>query len=129
MNAADRLAKIQARADKATPGVWKIWGMQVMSDQKGTSNVDDAVLVSQTFLRNEEASPRTFDAQFIAQAHQDVPALVAALQAVLGLHQPTAGCGEPGACETCCAVCETCRYDYPCPTVRAVEDALGEVQR
>ena len=83
MSAWDRLAQIQDRAEKATPGVWKIWGMQVMADQKGTSVVDDAVLVAQTYLSNDSGEPRTFDAQFIAQAHQDVPALVAALEEVL----------------------------------------------
>ena len=118
MTATDRLAQIQARVDKTTPGVWKIWGMQVMADQKGTSVVDDAVPVAQTYLSNDSGKPRTFDAQFIAQAHQDVPALVAAVRAVDEVtreHRRRAP--KSMSCE--CLACQSWR---------AIEAALGEGQ-
>lgn len=62
-------------------------------------------------------------------ATEDVPALVAALRAVLDLHRP----GEPycptnTAHDLCpCAVteCLDCFDEYPCPTVRAIEEALN----
>ena len=83
MSITDRLDEIEARHAKTTPGVWKIWGMSVMADQVGSGRVNDAVDVALTVMKNEHGSPRTFDAQFISTAHQDVPALVAALRAVL----------------------------------------------
>lgn len=83
MSAEERLAEIAGRADAATPGVWKLWGMSVMADQDGTSNVDTAVDVARTLYRDDAGKPRTWDAEFIAHARQDVPRLVAALRAVL----------------------------------------------
>lgn len=82
-NPLKRLDSLDSMRDKATPGVWKIWGMEVMADQKGTSNVDDAVPVAQTYCRNADGSPRTFDAQFIIEAHREVPVLTSAIRAAL----------------------------------------------
>ena len=50
-------------------------------------------------------------------------ALVAALRAVLDLHAESGG-----ECQECVHPADShWRVDYPCPTVRAVEAALGEV--
>ena len=59
------------------------------------------------------------DAEFIAHARQDVPALVAALRAVLEMHAET-----PYGC----AVCEEQNWalPWPCPTVAAIRQHLGE---
>jgi hypothetical protein len=81
----DRLRQLTEAHAAATPGVWKLWGMSVMADQDGTSNVDTAVTVAHTSYRDEHGKPRTFDASFICDAHRDVPWLVAALTAVLDL--------------------------------------------
>jgi hypothetical protein len=67
------------RAGKATPGKWKLWGMDVYADQDGSSNVDTAKLVASTYFLDGESRPRTFDATFIAAAREDVSALAAAL--------------------------------------------------
>jgi hypothetical protein len=40
------LARMREVLAKCTPGTWKLWGMQVMSDQIGSGEVDDAVLVA-----------------------------------------------------------------------------------
>ncbi|HEY9367020.1 hypothetical protein [Streptomyces sp.] len=58
--AADRLNELVA---KATPGRWKLWGMEVLADIDGTSNVDTALPVART---SHEAGLRTFNATYIA---------------------------------------------------------------
>lgn len=45
-----------------------------------------------------------------------------ALLAVLDLHQPEAD--DPGLCCCCFNAIEE-QYEYPCPTVNAIADALG----
>jgi hypothetical protein len=70
------------RADKATPGPWKLWGMEVMSDPEGLSNIAHATPVAMTFCHNEIGKPRTFDVDFIAAARTDVPALAEAIIAL-----------------------------------------------
>ena len=58
----------------------------------------------------------------------DMRALIAALRAVLDLHAPDPYCGNadhnphqcPCAITACADGCDT----YPCPTVRAIEEAL-----
>jgi hypothetical protein len=58
-------------------------------------------------------------AEFIAHARTDVPALVAALRAVLDMHflpaPPSDEDPDPYAC---------CDLDCPCPTVRAITAVL-----
>lgn len=70
------------RCDKTTPGRWKLWGMDVYADQDGTSNVDTAVRVADTYFRSADGRPRTNDATFIAAAREDVPVLSAAVLAL-----------------------------------------------
>jgi len=74
------LDAIQARADKATPGPWKLWAMSVLADPVGDSNLDTAIPVADTFFRNADGRPRTNDATFIAHARTDVPALLAEVE-------------------------------------------------
>ena len=69
------------------------------------------------------------DAEFIADARTRLPQALNALQAVLDLHKPEEYDGYPhGADGVMCAVCLT-EYgeyeEYPCPTVRAIMDAIG----
>jgi len=81
------LAAIRARADAATPAPWKLWGMSVLADPVGDSNLDTAIHVANTSYRNAQGHPRTNDADFIAHARSDVPALlaeVARLRAIIG---------------------------------------------
>lgn len=76
--AADELDRLYANG---TQGAWKLWGMQVLADQDGTSNVDTAVPVASTFCRNEDGKPRTWDATLIAALHNATPALAEWLRA------------------------------------------------
>lgn len=78
MTAADYLAQIEARAEAATEGPW-----DVASDADTYLKPTDVVgpgEPGERFIICEYAGQ---DAEFIAHARADVPALVAALRAVL----------------------------------------------
>ena len=68
---------------------------------------------------------RTNDAVFIAHARQDIPALVAALEAVLELHKEVQWAESWPTCIHCNDG-EGSPLAYPCPTVAAIQSALGE---
>ncbi|WP_440221201.1 hypothetical protein [Dietzia sp. MNB45] len=145
MNAADRLAAIRARADKALDGPWE---RRVAPDDPATM-ADKSAWVDGTLRDNGEpihlaiAAPPNDElayvvpfltgdgptsranAEFIAHARADVPALVSALLSVLDLHRPNP-LGSLATCERCRDL-RGSQIEYPCPTVRAVEAALGEV--
>jgi hypothetical protein len=74
------LDAIQARADKATTGPWKVWGMIVMSDPKNTSDYEDCDVIAPT--SDPDRGLRTFNAEFIARARTDVPDLIAEVRAL-----------------------------------------------
>lgn len=67
-----KLDESTKRSEAATPGEWKTWGMEVMSDVDGSSNVDHCVPVADTCCIRD-GRPRTFDADFIAAARTDLP--------------------------------------------------------
>lgn len=98
--AIQRIGEIQARADAATPGPWK--------DGQNTIGGVSYHLRAAT----------SEDLTFISAASSDVPKLCAALRAVLELHKPHA------SGRFCDAL--TCSEDWPCSTVRAITEALGE---
>lgn len=92
MNAADSLAEIQGRANAATDGPWAAWLDQDGADHmQGLLMVGNAAAVipeGESWIEGVDVNPiaHTYceeDRQFIAAARSDVPALVAALQAVL----------------------------------------------
>ena len=101
------LDAIRARADAATAGPWKLWGMSVLADPVGDSNLDTAIDVARTSYRNANGHPRTNDADFIAAARTDVPALITEVERLraavqrLTQHEPFiifgggCGCGKP----------------------------------
>ena len=109
----ETLARIRAQADAATPGPWDVFMDRI--DHPGKS-----VFAVAYDVGCDE------DAEFIAAARTTVPALVAALEAVLKVHRPM-HC-EPECC-TEPVYCEGCKQpddapDWPCPTVKAITDAL-----
>ena len=79
------LDAIRARADAATPGPWKTWGMGVLADPVGDSNLDTAIPVANTAFRDAEGRPRTNDADFIAGARLDIPNLLAEVERLRSL--------------------------------------------
>ena len=140
MTAADRLDEIEARANAAREVPWE-W--HVTEDRRWTYVTGANGTVIEHMADDD-------DADFIVHARTDVPALVAALRAVLDLHRearndvdhtpPCPHChGEPGIHEcgcwadekwpTVCAVCmegtKGASVAWPCPTVRVIEEALS----
>jgi hypothetical protein len=80
-----------------------------------------------TNLNEYEPSPFTIDtARDLLML--DVPTLVAAVEAVLELHQPYI---TRSAWQTCneCWNSGTAEIVYPCPTVVAIRTALGEGEK
>jgi len=104
MSALERLDAIDARVTASTGEPW----------------VNEVRLIrAQRLLgpRTVAATDMPADADFIAEARQDVPVLVTALRAILALHTP-----EQHAGHQCCTGCET---RYPCATVRIIETELA----
>ena len=102
MTADERLAAIKARAEVANT--------EIPSD--GPAGVSEDL----------KAWLDSFDAK-TALARTDVPALVAALEAVLELHQPD----EFTECRNCHPG-QGEAHPHPCPTVQVVNEALGAGQ-
>ena len=170
MSAQDRLDEIQGRADEATAGPWVAGHRSSLDWLSQSPAIDnDGHEPGSAIGPADAADPlwgslwpsrnATADAEFIASARTDVPALVAALREVLDLHKPMSMFEHEDACEddsdehreerhcegsetigeyfcldlptgiTLCAECsrdlDFDGRDYPCPTVRAVESALG----
>lgn len=144
-----RLDEIKARAEAATEGPWE-WTQYRVPTLEGWKG-DPANYRWQTEVleadHNGECGCRSAcqleltvdpaDAEFIAHARTDVPALVAAVEAVLELH--ALGIGDLFTAEGIEARLEHCvectqvehRFvvRYPCPTVAAIRTALGEGEK
>ena len=131
----NRLDKIEARANAATEGPWEVKpynGWHDASDEIDSFvGPSDATIVEQLGCGccdvGLEVSPT--DAEFIAHARTDVPALIAALRAVLKLHKEDGHGWGPG--ESFCTECQQgygLLVPYPCPTVTAIRQHLGDEQ-
>lgn len=132
----EQLAEIKARAEAATEGPWE-WTAYRVPTLEGWKG-DPAVYRYQTEVleadHNGECGCRSAcqldltiapsDAKFIAHAREDIPRLIAAVDAVLAIHRETYG--ECSSCiEPCGCGCEGTGAAYPCPTVRVITAALA----
>lgn len=133
----ETLARIREQANNATEGPWTVdpftWkpGHPIPSSEwlgiEATGPVKGEVARIQPNDGEGDA-----DAEFIAAARTDVPALLDALEKVLELHQPvTDGMGFTedgyGGISPACSSCGTSdeyAVPYPCPTVTAITTAL-----
>ncbi len=72
-------AKMRATAQAAEPGRWKTWGMSVLADPKGTSDLDDAIPVAEHLHSPSTSSLRlhTGNVDHIASWHPAVALAVA----------------------------------------------------
>ena len=111
-------------ADQATEGPWEARSSEAtMNDRAewkiGKHNRPQAL----------RSVMRGSDAAFIADARTRLPQALAALQAVLDMHRPsTADTGEEEIlfCPECFDVEDVGEVDtWPCPTVQAIQNALG----
>jgi len=78
-------ADMRADTERATQGRWKLWGMQVLADQDGTSNVDTAIPVCHTYSVEYERLC-TFNAAHIASWSPAVALAVADWLETVGHH-------------------------------------------
>ena len=106
----NRLNEIEARANAATEGPWNVFMGRI--DHPGRS----LVAVAYDVAREE-------DAEFIAHARTDVPALVAALRAVLELHKR-----EESPSGDYCDECFPNEWHWPCSTVATIRQRIGDDQ-
>ena len=113
----ETLARIRAQAGAASEGPWDVFMDRI--DHPGKS-----VFAVAYDVGCDE------DAEFIAAARTAVPALLDALEAVLKVHTPIDALMFSGRHQRMVAVCVGCGTDdgnwqrYPCPTVKAITDAL-----
>ena len=130
-----RLDEIEARANAATEGPWAPWkdqdGAKHMQGLLMVGNADAVIPEGELWVEDVDINPiahtyTPWDREFIAHARTDVPDMAAALRAVLNLHvkaQPiTAAYGTQEGGD----YCRTCAEDWPCPTVAAIRQHIGE---
>ena len=121
----NRLDQIEARADAATKGPW----VCVLNGDESEVTYANAPITwddhgGEVFTEG--------DAEFIAHARTDVPALVAALYEVLDQHQrvvlptylPIGRMEDVSICGVCTVEGEPA--DWPCPTVETIRQHLGD---
>lgn len=107
----NRLNEIEARANAATEGPWM--GIRYPDGFLGRVIGGNGFGVAEDF-------PDDADAEFIAHARTDVPALVAVARFALSQHAPD-GYGNCGPCDDA-----TGEDGWPCSTVREIHRLLGE---
>ena len=116
-------------ADQATEGPWYPWDRGV-GWLIALSDSDDGQPRLPEGMRTDLG--RGEDAAFIADARTRLPQALAAIQAVLNLHQPV----EVEPSETICAACSnrlpSGRFmpivEWPCPPVEAIQAAIGDTE-
>ena len=129
MTIESRLAEIRARVDAASNEPWfaedrnldEPWSTTVVYNVFHNGDTPDRDLVAEAAYDN---------AEFIAASRTDLPALLAAVEAVTELHKPVEDYTGRPVCDECWGEIdygEAVAIAHPCPTIRAIADAL-EVQ-
>lgn len=124
-----RLDEIEARTTAATEGPWEVKPYRD-ERRKEEGDIDSITGPGPTIIVEQLGcnccdvglSVADPDAEFIAHARTDVPALVAALEAALNEHPTGVFHSFAGDVQWCNA----CDGPYPCPTVAAIRQHLGE---
>ncbi|QIK82416.1 hypothetical protein [Sanguibacter sp. HDW7] len=115
-----KLADIEQRADAATEGPWEADGSEVsqhwsLPEPWLTVASNEVSCMSYCYGGSARGIEQDEDAEFIAHARTDVPAMSAAIRDVLAVHvEATCSRGYPQA------YCVDCDQAWPCATVRAV---------
>ena len=120
-----RLDEIEARTNAATEGPWETYTITpAMGSMVLTAPADGEEYGGYVVPEYLD----TADAEFIAHARTDVPALVAALRAVVAVHRPVTVPGEVFGTWGEAKKCEDCEQRWPCNTLDAIRRHLGEDQ-
>lgn len=125
----DLLAEWRKLADEASSGPWDYYrphpryrSYVIESVTPAGHLSDDGVVMVCEDVNAED------NAAFVAASRTAVPALLDAVQAVRTLHQPdprpTCQCRECSLTDLSHDECAACHIPWPCPTVRAINDAL-----
>ena len=122
------LDRTQAITDQATAGPWSFFAdtrLDGMPVYRIGSNETGEDIGSVPRYRHSDDGER--EAEFIAHARTALPAAVAALRAVADLHQPrsTVTRSASGHLVDTPGPCTACDWDWPCPTVTSIEEALS----
>ena len=114
MSAADRLAAIRARLDAATPGPWSYTlGTPTMGGTTWSLRVAGKPGIRAGVVEYQHGDA---NAEFITHARTDIPALLAAVEAALALHQPR----EEAVLDDPECLREECDHDGECPPTGSV---------
>ena len=122
----NRLDEIEARANAATEGPWEWEGEAKGEWEIGANSLvpsrrpDDPVLYGYGYDASGIEVKSPADAEFIAHARTDMPALVSVVRFALSQHAPD-GYGNCGPCDDA-----TGEDGWPCSTVREIHRLLGE---
>lgn len=115
---------IEARANAATNGPWRLWADTSDPENKRGASVESAWSHDadgcDTEMITDYCSPA--DAVFIAAARTDVEKMAKALRAVEAVHSQELG-GTPDG--SYADICGGCPSYWPCPTITAIREALG----
>lgn len=124
----------KAKTDAATEGPWEFSFAGHDDYEPGLypqvlkmDNGDTIIELDAGSREVNEASGRfRYDADFIAVSRTAMPLLLAAVESVLALHteRPLTPF-SPAAMVGVTSECRACSRGWPCPTVRAIESALG----
>ena len=132
----NRLDEIEARANAATPGPWEA-GCNDRHVLYVTTENEEFCAEYGPELYDSRGFFSADDTEFIAAARTTVPALLDALEAVLEIHQDGGesqgylDAGSYGDMPHCCTECGSLGeygVPYPCPTVTAIRQHLGDDQ-
>lgn len=105
------LAEMRARVDAATAGPWLAYAAD-----SGQGIYANASPVAMSLRASDKGGPE--NATFIAHARTDLPALLAAVEAVVAVHVPYEG-AYGRACSECVEGRDSDPAAWPCPTIRA----------
>ena len=129
------LDEARALADQATEGPWEADGHEITQhwsrpEPWQTIVGAEVACMAYCYGGSAEGVESDKDAAFIADARTRLPQALNAIQAVLDLHKPEEYDGYPHSPDgVMCAVCLTEYNEYeewPCPTVRAIQNAIKE---
>lgn len=134
MTAQERITEWAALADKATRGPWRYLSRNAISTPP--IDIDEANWGPEghsgyrIHTAQDTGAWKYADAALFAASRTAVPAMAAALTAVLERHHRRVWSILSGDSATFAQTeypdqCDHCRRAYPCPTVEAIETALG----
>ncbi len=115
----------QARSDAATDGPWAVY--QTMHADPRVVRAGRGVMGTVAVPAHSPDDYGKADAEFIAAARTDAPAMVAALRAVLERHHGLHLCDGTWYAGDDESYKGTIARRQPCPTVRDIDAALGTV--